>query len=310
MESHMDLQEAQRGLSVRLNGLYEEREAAAISDLVMEKITGWKKIDRLLNKHHPLEPGQVAVLQHYQAELERHRPVQYVLEEAWFCGMKFYVDENVLIPRPETEELVEWVASEFLKPIPARDGPQSIGLHSSFSLLDVGTGSGCIAIALQKKLSTLPAPPSIFACDISQDALAIARRNASEQQAPVNFFELDFLDPAQRAGMPLVDCIVSNPPYIPAREKDSLAPHVVEFEPARALFVPDDDALIFYKALALFARERSSSSRFQASPLTIYAEIHENLAGPVVALFQDFGFQSVILRKDLHGKERMVKATL
>ncbi|MES1160848.1 MAG: HemK/PrmC family methyltransferase, partial [Bacteroidota bacterium] len=221
----MDLQQAQQELLSRLHPLYEEREAAAITDWVMEKITGWKKIDRIIHKNMSLSREGLDLFRLYAAELENHRPVQYVLQEAWFSGLKFYVDEHVLIPRPETEELVEWVVAE-LTPLP--------GEHA---ILDVGTGSGCIAITLKRQLPEA----RVYACDLSPDALAIAERNAVSNRAPVDFHQLDFLDSSQWNELPPIQTLISNPPYIPVREKETMAPHVVGFEPHLALFVEDED---------------------------------------------------------------------
>ncbi|MBN8850911.1 MAG: protein-(glutamine-N5) methyltransferase, release factor-specific [Sphingobacteriales bacterium 50-39] len=282
----MDIQQAQRELLARLIPIYGEREAAQIGDLVMENITGKRKIDRLLNKDVMLSPFQTDIFHQYIFGLSKNQPVQYVLRESWFCGMKFYVDQHVLIPRPETEELVEWVTSE------STDTPLSI--------LDVGTGSGCIAISLKKKL---PAA-TVHACDISPDALTVARRNAADLEADVDFQLMDILDSRQREYLPTLDLIVSNPPYIPLRDKSSMSPHVVEYEPHIALFVKDEDPVVFYQAIAQLGRERLSPTG------ALYAEIHEDLAGQVVAAFKKAGYQNIVVKQDMQGKDRMIKATM
>lgn len=282
----MDIQQAQRELLARLIPLYGEREAAQIGDLVMENITGKRKIDRLLNKDVMLSPFQTDIFHQYIFGLSKNQPVQYVLRESWFCGMKFYVDQHVLIPRPETEELVEWVASEFTA--------------TPLSILDVGTGSGCIAISLKKKLPTA----TVHACDISPDALTVARRNAADLKADVDFQLMDILDTRQREYLPTLDLIVSNPPYIPLRDKSSMSPHVVEYEPHIALFVKDEDPVVFYQAIAQLGKERLSPTG------ALYAEIHEDLAGQVVTAFKKTGYQNILVRQDLQGKDRMIKATM
>jgi release factor glutamine methyltransferase len=281
----MDIQQAQRELLARLIPIYGEREAAQIGDLVMENITGKKKIDRLLNKDVMLSPFQTDVFHQYIFGLSKNQPVQYVLRESWFCGMKFYVDQHVLIPRQETEELVEWVASE--------------SATTPLSVLDVGTGSGCIAISLKKKL-----PASIMrACDVSPDALTVARRNAADLGAEVDFQLMDILDSRQREFLPALDLIVSNPPYIPLRDKSSMSPHVVEYEPHIALFVKDEDPVVFYQAIAELGREKLTPAG------TLFAEIHEDLAGQVVNAFKKTGYQNIVVRQDMQGKDRMIKAT-
>jgi release factor glutamine methyltransferase len=282
----MDIQQAQRELLARLIPLYGEREAAQIGDLVMENITGKRKIDRLLNKDVMLSPFQTDIFHQYIFGLSKNQPVQYVLRESWFCGMKFYVDQHVLIPRPETEELVEWVASE--------------STTASLSILDVGTGSGCIAISLKKKLPVA----TVHACDISPDALTVARRNATDLQAEIDFQLMDILDSRQRESLPSLDLIVSNPPYIPLRDKSSMSPHVVEYEPHIALFVKDEDPIVFYQAIAQLGRERLSPTG------ALYAEIHEDRTGQVVSAFKKAGFQNIVVRQDMQGKDRMIKATM
>jgi release factor glutamine methyltransferase len=293
----MNLSQAQQEMLSRLHTLYEEREAATITDWVMEKITGWKKLDRIIHKNMPLATEGLQLFQQYTRELLDHRPVQYVLQEAWFAGLKFYVDESVLIPRPETEELVEWVMEE-AEGSRQRQGPGK-PYPGGYSILDVGTGSGCIAIALKRKLSAA----RIYACDLSEAALSVARRNAASNQAAIEFHQLDFLDRNTWTSLPSIEVLVSNPPYIPVHEKEGMAPHVVGFEPHLALFVPDQDPLLFYRTLAQFALEKLAPGR------QVFAEIHEGLAAGVVGEFESAGFQSVVVRKDMQGKDRMVKAT-
>ncbi len=294
----MTLQEAQQQLSSRLIALYEEREAGNIADWVMEKVTGLQRIDRVLRKHEPIGAGSQDILEKYTAGLLTHRPVQYVLEESWFCGMKFFVDEQVLIPRPETEELVQWILEDIMAA--TEDVAATDEAISPVSILDIGTGSGCIPIVLKNRLPRCP----VFACDISAGALAVAKRNAARHGTAIDFLRLDFLDNLQRALLPAAQVIVSNPPYIPVSSKDSMAANVVDFEPHLALFVDGTDPLLFYRALASFVKEKAGPGPGGS----LYVETHEEMAGAVAALFREDGLAGVELRKDMQGKERMIKA--
>ena len=314
----MDFRQAQSTLLSRLRTIYDDREAAVIADWVMENITGWKKIDRILHKNTALPVRDLELLEKYTNELLSRRPVQYVLQESWFCGMKFYVNEHVLIPRPETEELVAWVVEYAAGSTKTLTGPSAEALAGpspenqsgttpetpavsteNHSILDVGTGSGCIAIALQKQLPQ----SSVFACDLSSEALAVARQNAATLQAPIHLLQADFLDHTAWENLPKIQILVSNPPYIPRSDKAGMARHVVDFEPHLALFVEDKDPLIFYRALAGFATKKLLPGG------AVFAEIHEELADAVAALFRGGGFQSVVIKKDMQGKDRMIKAT-
>ena len=290
----MDLQQAQRQLTTQLSPLYPGREASLIADWVMEHLTGRKRIDRLVSSSEPLSGPLLEQYEKYRDELLAHRPVQYVLHESWFEGMKFYVDERVLIPRPETEELVEWVAQSITPSAP-------LSTPSPAGILDVGTGSGCIAIALAKKFPAL----AVHACDVSEVALDVARQNALALDAGKNihFHPLDFLDSNQWVNLPAIRWLVSNPPYIPVKEKSIMAAHVTGAEPSLALFVPDDDLLIFYRSLGNFARQRLAEGG------SLFVEIHEEMSAPVTSLFRTKGAKEVVAKKDLQGKDRMVKAT-
>jgi release factor glutamine methyltransferase len=301
----MTLHEAQQQLTKSLYDLYDNREAATIADWVMEHVTGMRKIDRIMHKQSPLPPEQLDQLQQYTSELLAHKPVQYVLHEAWFCGLPFYVDESVLIPRPETEELVEWIVEEAGSQKSEAGGQKSedpsyiLPSTSYLSILDVGTGSGCIPISLKKKLPQA----EVYACDVSEQALAVASKNAAGQQTPVHFLQADFLNTATWPTLPAVDVIVSNPPYIPHHNQRSMLQNVLAWEPHLALFVPNEDALVFYDAIARFAQEKLRPGGH------IFVEIHEDLGAQTKALFELKGFRAEV-KKDFQGKDRMVKAVM
>ncbi len=282
--------EIRKTLNRELRTIYSECEAGNIAEMVMEKITGQKRVDRLINDP---EISEELVDKFHQAKqrLLNHEPIQYVLGEAWFCGMQLSVDKQVLIPRPETEELVEWVIET------VQDWPEPD--HRNYKILDVGTGSGCIAIALQKKLL---AYFEIWACDKSDRALTIARKNADDQDALVDFIPMDFLDEDQQKQLPHVDIVVSNPPYIPDSGKNLMADNVVKYEPYMALFVPDDDPLQFYKALASFGKFKLQENGW------LLAEIHEDLGKEVIDLWLGYNYKQVEIKKDLQGKDRFVRA--
>jgi release factor glutamine methyltransferase len=282
------IQESDQQLTAHLSAIYESSEAAAISNLVMESLTGLSKLDRIIRKHDLLGSVQESKWSHYLEELLTHKPVQYVLNRAWFAGMPFYVNEEVLIPRPETEELVNWILET------------SNQAKSSFKkILDIGTGSGCIPVALKKKL----VHAELFSGDISETALSIASRNAQENGVAVHYIQADVLNPLDRSKFPLVDCIVSNPPYIPLKDMRSIPLNVRMFEPHLALFVPDDNPLLFYDAIA----ELGSINMPQGGQL--FAELHESYASSVEAHWKAAGYVQIEIRNDLEGKQRMIKAT-
>ena len=287
----MTIYEGYRFINEALYSVYDQREAGNIAGMVMEKITGMRKMDRLLYKEHILPEDQEGLLIRYTSLLLEHHPVQYVLNEAWFYGMPLYADENVLIPRPETEELVEWV----VKDEGCREQVESVP-----TILDIGTGSGCIAIALKKNIPWA----NVHAADISSRALAVARKNARAQETPIDFLHIDFLDHDHRNALPLFDIIVSNPPYIPLKDKAAMHKNVVNHEPHSALFVKDNDPLLFYSAIADFApRHLQPGGR-------IYMEIHESMGKAVKDIFVQHGFAQTVIRKDMQGKDRMIKATV
>ena len=283
----MTIHEANMRLLFRLYELYDNREAANIADLVMENITGWKRIDRVVNKEVKCSAPMEEQLDQYIEELAAHKPVQYVLHEAWFAGMKLYVDENVLIPRPETEELVDMVIKYVLK--------EFASPNKEITILDISTGSGCIPIAIKKKI-----PQSkVYGVDVSEAALDIAKNNAATNNADVNFMLSDFLDESRWNELSAADIIVSNPPYIPLQEKDRMQDNVTRYEPHLALFVPDNDPMLFYKAIARFAEKKLLPGG------KIFVEVHEDYSEAVKDVFTFFNSEKI---KDMQGKNRFVTA--
>jgi release factor glutamine methyltransferase len=292
----MTIHDAYAYITKELKAIYDDREAANIADWVIENTTGKKKIERILNKKTLLNTRKEETLKHYTTQLLQHKPVQYVLNEAWFAEMKLYVDEAVLIPRPETEELVEWIVSEVRNEKNSKVKIQNL----KFKILDVGTGSGCISLALKRYLPEA----EITAVDVSEDALKVAKKNVATNDLDVNFLQLDFLEKEHWKALEKYDIIVSNPPYIKKCEEVTMRDNVLNYEPQIALFVPDKDALIFYRALAEFAQIHLNEHG------SFYVEINERFGKEVVELFGNNNFGNVILKKDMNGKDRMVKAWL
>jgi release factor glutamine methyltransferase len=278
----MTAAEAYQKITRDLEAIHGEREAALIANMALEKITGDRRNQQ---SEKNLSADQQTSMESMTLELLQHRPVQYVLQEAWFQNMPFYVDERVLIPRPETEELVEWVV-------------QSAAGRNNPVILDIGTGSGCIAVSLAKKIPVA----AIHAIDLSEAALEVARINADRQHASIQFHQLDFLQPANWQAFPVPDILVSNPPYIPQSGRKEMAAHVVDHEPALALFVPEEDPMLFYTAIAKYAAGMGRPG------MLVLVEIHEDLAQAVAHCFAEAGLTEIEIRKDLQGKDRMVKA--
>src|SRR4030095_9566086 len=281
----MTIQEGTFLLLNSLRSIYSREEADTIADWTMEHLTGSKKSERMIYKNEKITTGEESQLHQYIDRLMSNEPVQYVLNEAWFCGLKLYVDKSVLIPRPETEELVEWVIDGCRFPI------------DKLSILDIGSGSGCIAIALKSRLGKA----EVWSCDVSEDALRVAKKNAASLGLDVNFFQLDFLNEELRNTLPVFDIIVSNPPYVSLAESKGMRPNVLNFEPSAALFVPDDDPLVFYKAITDFGLTHLTPNGY------IFVESNEAFGKQVAELFHLKGFSSVI-KQDMQGKNRMIKA--
>lgn len=282
----MMIKDLYRNFLVQLQKIYSLGEATTITEWVFEKMASLKRSDILKNPEKQITPAADRLIQQSLQELLSNKPVQYVLGEAWFYHMKFKVNNYVLIPRPETEELVEQLIKDRKSKL------------TDPAILDIGTGSGCIPVAIKKNL---PAS-KLTAIDVSKDALALAKENAAMHNAHISFIEANFLDESTWQALPLFDIIISNPPYIPLYEKEKLAKNVTDFEPHLALFVPDKSPLIFYEKIAAFGKEHLLPNG------NIYLETHEDLAKETAALFRDH-YQTVMVKKDMYGKERMIIVT-
>lgn len=290
MSSPITLRAARQRLRQSLTPLYGERESTFIADWVLVQVTGWSKEYARTHPDAELSPTMAEYIDLHLKDLLRWRPVQYVLGEAWFMNMRFKVDERVLIPRPETEELVEWVTSAVKEEMMGRIGQRRI--------LDIGTGSGCIPIALKSTLSEA----SIWSLDASEDALALARENARILRADVHFLHVDVLDDRSLPEIPEVDIIVSNPPYVLENDRADMRPNVIDWEPHMALFVEGSDPLLFYHRIAELGLMKLSE-RGQ-----VFVEIQETMSDAVVSLFRARGYREIEARRDLSGRDRMVKA--
>ncbi|HEU0064679.1 MAG TPA: peptide chain release factor N(5)-glutamine methyltransferase, partial [Flavisolibacter sp.] len=268
----------------------------------IENISGLSRVDRLAKNNIDLNTEQTNLLNDILTRLLKHEPIQYMIHKAWFYNLELYVDNSVLIPRPETEELVDWLYNDI------KDSGLKIFNHrekkadetSTLKIADIGTGSGCIALALKKLIPGA----EVWGFDISDEALNVARRNGSHLDIRVDFQAVNFLDISQQKYLPTVDVVVTNPPYVPLSDKDLMKDNVVKYEPHIALFVPDNDPLIFYKALIHFSRHRIHENG------KMYMEIHEDLANQVINLLESEGYKSVELKKDMQGKNRMVKVLI
>jgi release factor glutamine methyltransferase len=275
--------------------VYEAGEASAIARLVVEH-TGKAGLKTL--EHLNIIVEQSKQVNHYLEQLLTHRPVQYVLNEAWFYNLQFEVNESVLIPRPETEELVEMIIQEAGgKKHEVRTGATSYIVPRT-SFLDIGAGSGCIPISIKKSIPEA----EVSAIDVCSEALHVAMNNAVKHETDINFHLLDFLDESKWNELGLFDIIISNPPYVKSSERSSMSEHVLQFEPHKALFVPDDDALIFYKKIASFASMHLKPGG------KVFVEINQQLGKETADLFTSTGFSKVELKKDMSGNERFVVA--
>ncbi|MBB2147831.1 peptide chain release factor N(5)-glutamine methyltransferase [Pedobacter gandavensis] len=277
----MNLSQLLAHFKIELKDVYEEEEVKSIFSVSVEHLLMLKRSSLMMNWEKEVSKEEADQFFSIAAGLKTHQPIQYLLGEAYFYGATFKVNEAVLIPRPETEELVDWILAEDL---------------ANKTVIDFGTGSGCIAISLKKHGKA----SAVTAVDISEKALALAAENASRLEAEVDFIHADILN-LDIVGQ--FDIIVSNPPYITGTEMAEMHQNVLAHEPHLALFVPDERPLLFYEAIADFAVGHLKENG------RLFFEINEYLSEETIQMLKDKGFVNVSLRKDMQGKPRMILAT-
>jgi release factor glutamine methyltransferase len=281
-----------------LSPTYDEMEIESFFYIVLESFHNKKRIDLALNPEMEMDALQLVRWESVLSELKKEKPIQYILGTTEFYGLPFLVNENTLIPRPETEELVEWII----------ESTKFVVRNKRLNLLDIGTGSGCIAISLAKNLKNT----QVTAIDVSEKALVTAKENAKGNVIDVNFIladilKIDDLNQLSTFNFQLpthFDVIVSNPPYVRNLEKVEIKPNVLEFEPHLALFVEDEDALLFYRKIAQLAKKNLVQNG------QLYFEINQYLGKETVELLESLGFNNIELRKDIYGNDRMISCSI
>ena len=266
-----------------LSELYPDTEIQSFFNLLSEQILNMKRIDVSQNLYSVVSGKKYDKFLKAIVGLKKHKPIQYILGDTEFYGLVFKVSPSVLIPRPETEELVDWIIKDSKE-------------KQNISILDIGTGSGCIAVTLAKKLPNA----KLFALDVSAEALKLATINAETNEVEVEFIEADILD--WDFGDLKFDIIVSNPPYVRELEKEAMSANVLNHEPHLALFVKDDDALLFYRTITDVA------NKILKPKGQLFFEINENLGEDTKQLLVDAGYENIELKQDVFDKNRMLKA--
>ncbi|MGM0566372.1 MAG: peptide chain release factor N(5)-glutamine methyltransferase [Bacteroidota bacterium] len=276
--------EAWKNESVKkLEELYPPEEALNITKILVEAVTGLNKASQVLSKHNIIDKENLTALNEAMTRLLNHEPLQYVLGQAWFYGLDLHVMPGVLIPRRETEELVDWVV-QYCKP--------------GIRVLDIGTGSGCIPLAVK----TVWPDSEITAWDVQEKAVEVTRKNARKYGMDIKIEKKDIFSASKHPGK--WDIIVSNPPYVTNAEKSRMRPNVLDYEPETALFVEDTNPLVYYKTIAGFALNHLAEGGL------LFFEINEHYPEETLKLLKEAGFADTELRRDMQGKPRMVKAAV
>lgn len=270
----------QEYLTAQLSLLYDERESANVIFELFRSFKQWNRAEVLMNKTSRISESEILQFHFAGKRLAKGEPLQYVLGKAWFRGLEFIVNPNVLIPRPETEELVQLVLEK--------------NSLTSPNILDIGTGSGCIAVSLKKEIPNA----TVSAIDVSEDALSIAKQNAALSNVEINFVRQDIL--TTTLGTHKYDVIVSNPPYIPFKEKNEMREQVTEHEPSLALFVPDENALLFYKRIFMFAKQNLMPNG------KVFCEIHEKIKDLLILELERHEITRFEFIEDMQHKTRML----
>ncbi len=266
-----------------LNEKFNKSEIEIFADYVFEEFCNISRIDRIVKNDYRVSESEMVLVVNSVNKILQNTPIQYVVNKAYFYDLQFYVDSSVLIPRPETEEIVRWVL-------------ESVDFEKKIKILDIGTGSGCIAVSLAKNLPN----SEITAVDISEKAISIAEKNSKINNVDIRFFKGNVLD------LPTIpdekfDIIVSNPPYVRMFEKDFMSANVLDYEPEIALFVPDENSLIFYKQIAEYAHSHLNEKGL------LFFEMNENLSNETKDIMESFCFMDIQIKEDFRGKKRMIK---
>jgi release factor glutamine methyltransferase len=262
--------------------IYAKGEIESLIFLIFEKLKGYSRTQLLLANEEQLNENDRKKVREIIGRLKNHEPIQYILGLTEFYSLPFYTVPGVLIPRPETEELVQWIIQE--------------NKHSKPTILDMGTGTGCIAISLRKNIPQ----STVLACDISPVCIETASRNSRLNNSEISVFEYDILNEIPNIQFPELDIVVSNPPYIREAEKSLMEKNVLEFEPELALFVADEEPLIFYEQIADFSRIHLKNQG------QLYFEINEAFGPECCEMLQKKGFSEIVLKKDINSKDRMI----
>ena len=267
----------------QLKEIYIENEIDSLFFIALEYVTSISKIEYILQKEEEISEEKLIKLKFILEKLTKNKPVQYITRKAYFYGLNFYVNEKVLIPRQETNELVDWVL-------------MSVTHSKPIKILDIGTGSGCIAITLKKNLPL----SEVFAIDISNEAIQVAQKNANDNEVEINFSQKNILEINDLKSN--FDIIISNPPYVRELEKLEMAPNVLDNEPHLALFVPDNNPLLFYEKITEIALKNLTEDGM------LFFEINQYLSEETKKMIENKGFKNVTLRKDLQENYRMILA--
>lgn len=279
------IQEINKQFKNKLKNVYSNSEIQQILFLIYESVLNFTKIQVLTNQEMLISEEKCDIITSIKERLFANEPIQYILEEADFFGLKFKVNTSVLIPRQETEELVQWIIDE--------------SNSNELRVLDMGTGSGCIAISLSKNMINA----EVYAVDVSKKALSVANKNSTLNNVSVNFNKFNILSDNYNALPKNIDILVSNPPYVKKSEKALMNSNVLDYEPDIALFVDDDNPIIFYQRIAGIGKKILNNEGL------LFFEINESLGDEVKSMLEKMQYSKVEIRKDIDGKNRMVRAT-
>ena len=291
-----------------LKNIQDEQEIESFFFILTEYLHNLKRVDVALNPNFKISEEEVEKWNVILAELQQEKPIQHITGQAWFYGLKFEVNENTLIPRPETEELVEWIIESWKLEAGSWKSSSVKSSEVEMKILDIGTGTGCIPISLKANLPQA----NVSAIDVSEKALEVAKRNAKSNKVEINFIQTNILEVEDLSQLPSpiihhpssYNIIVSNPPYVRNLEKQEIKKNVLDYEPHLALFVEDTDALLFYRKIAQLALKNLSPNGL------LFFEINQYLGKETVGLLENLGFKNIELKKDIYGNDRMIKCSI